>query len=311
MEQSAQVTKKIQPIEISALKGRMLRVVAPKAKKTEMLLLYGHHASLERMFGVAEALSRYAEVTMPDLPGFGGMDSFYSIGKKPTLDNFADYLYTFVKWRYKKRQFTIAATSFSFLVVTRMLDKYPEMKKQVQLIVCFMGFLHHDAFILSKKMQISGKIMGAMFSTKPLAWFAKTFVLRKTLITYAYNRAAHTHAKMKDAEDEDELKRRVAFEVMLWTNNDIRTHMYTQRLMLRVNLLDIRIPDVSVHYVGTMNDHFFDMNIIEQHLKVVYKRCTFAFTSLKAHAPTVIATAEDAKSMLPPKTLKILRALSQ
>lgn len=310
MKKSTVITKSIQSIEINALRGRMLRVVSPHEKKAEILLLYGHHASLERMFGVAEALSRYAIVTMPDLPGFGGMDSFYKIGKKPNLDNYADYLYTFIKWRYKKRRFTIAATSFSFLVVTKMLEKHPEINKQVQLIVSFMGFLHRDAFILSKKMQTTGKIMGAVFSTKPLAWFAKTFVLRRILISYAYNRASHTHAKMKDAEDADELKRRVAFEVVLWANNDIRTHMYTQRLMLRVNLLDVRIPDVPVHYVGTMEDHFFDMNIIEQHLKVVYKRCSFAFTSLKAHAPTVIATAEDAKSMLPPKTLKILRSLS-
>jgi len=311
MKQAKEVNKTIEPIEINGLKGRMLRIGAPKNNKAEILLLYGHHASLERMFGVAEALGKYAAVTMPDLPGFGGMDSFYNIHKKPSLDNFADYLYTFIKWRYKKRSVTIAATSFSFLVVTRMLDKYPEMKRQVTMIICFMGFLHKDAFILSKKMQNAGKIMGSLFSTRPLAWFARTFVLRKVFIRFAYKRAANSHAKMKDAENSDELNRRIEFETILWTTNDIRTHMYTQRLMLKVNLLNIRIPDLLVHYVGTMNDHFFDMNIIEQHLKIVYKRCSFAFTSLKAHAPTVIATAEDAKSMLPPKTLKILRSLSK
>ena len=38
------------------------------------------------------------------LPGLGGMDSFYSIGLKPSLDNMADYVASFIKLSYKRKK---------------------------------------------------------------------------------------------------------------------------------------------------------------------------------------------------------------
>ena len=93
MKQIINPTKDIKPIHINGLNGRMLRVRPNTHKNVEILLLYGHHASIERMLGVAEVLARYGGVTMPDYPGFGGMDSFYKIKQKPTLDNYADYMW--------------------------------------------------------------------------------------------------------------------------------------------------------------------------------------------------------------------------
>src|SRR5687767_12840820 len=104
------------PLEINGLNGRMLKIPPPDGRKREILLIYGHHASLERLQGLVELLNDYAGVTMADLPGFGGMDSFYNIGKKPTLDNMADYLAAVIKLRYRNRRFTIVGVSFGFLV---------------------------------------------------------------------------------------------------------------------------------------------------------------------------------------------------
>ena len=89
----------IAPLNINGMNGRMLHIAAPKNKNKELLLLYGHHSSLERMYGIAEDLNQYGAVTMPDFPGFGGMDSFYTIGMQPSIDNLADYLASFVKLR--------------------------------------------------------------------------------------------------------------------------------------------------------------------------------------------------------------------
>src|SRR5205085_11669969 len=89
----------IVPLNINGLEGRVMHLPAPKTKKAgqrEILFVYGLHSSLERWWGLTQVLNRYGAVTMPDLPGFGGMDSFYTIGKKPTLDNMADYLAAFV-----------------------------------------------------------------------------------------------------------------------------------------------------------------------------------------------------------------------
>ena len=68
----------IQPLNMNGLTGRMLRAPATrKNAKREMLLLYGHHALLERWWGLVENLQEFGAVTMPDLPGFGGMDICY------------------------------------------------------------------------------------------------------------------------------------------------------------------------------------------------------------------------------------------
>src|ERR1700741_1092962 len=119
----------IVPLYINGMNGRMLHIPGPAHTKREILFIYGHHSTLERWWGLVQDLNQYGTVTMPDLPGFGGMDSFYRIGQKPTIDNLADYLAAFIKMHYKKRKFTIAGLSFGFLVATRMLQRYPEMAK--------------------------------------------------------------------------------------------------------------------------------------------------------------------------------------
>src|SRR4051812_21299994 len=125
----------ILPLYMNGLSGRMLRMPAPKNKKRDILFIYGHHASIERHFGVAELLNKYGSVTMPDLPGFGGMDSFYKIGEKPTLDNLADYLASFIKLRYKRQKFIIAGYSLGVMIITRMLQKHPQIAKKVEMNV--------------------------------------------------------------------------------------------------------------------------------------------------------------------------------
>src|SRR3954470_17459407 len=128
----------IVPLNINRLDGRMLRLPAKsarQAKNREILFVYGLHSSLERWWGLTQVLSRYGNVTMPDLPGFGGMDSFYKIGKKPTLDNMADYLAAFIKLRYKNKKLIIAGMSFGFVIATRLLQRYPELTKKVALLV--------------------------------------------------------------------------------------------------------------------------------------------------------------------------------
>ena len=92
----------IVPVNINGLKGRMLKVPASAKMKREIIFVYGHHASLERVYGFAEFLRRYGNVLVPDLPGFGGMDSYYKIHEKPTLDNLADYLASIVKLRARR-----------------------------------------------------------------------------------------------------------------------------------------------------------------------------------------------------------------
>jgi hypothetical protein len=59
----------ILPLNMNGLEGRMLRL--PDSNKTgrEILFIYGQHSSLERWWGLAQALNTTGGVTMPDLPG--------------------------------------------------------------------------------------------------------------------------------------------------------------------------------------------------------------------------------------------------
>ncbi len=294
----------IEPLYMNGLQGRMLRLPPPAGKKREILLIYGHHASIERMFGVADYLNRYGGVTLPDLPGFGGMDSFYKLGEKPTLDNLADYAASFMKLRYKRRKVTILATSFGFVIVTRMLQRYPELAKRVDLLVSFVGFVHRDDFRLPPFQYWGVRALSRLMSWRISAWIFKHFILRPTFIGLMYTVFAPRHAKLKDA-DEAEQKARIEFETYLWQCNDVRTRGYTASLFLNLDLCNAQV-DLPVHHIAVAHDHYFDNQIVEQHLNVIYKEVEVSTSTSLAHAPTVIADAAAAAPFIPPKLRRLL-----
>jgi len=295
----------IAPLNMDGLRGRMLHMPAPTAKKKrQILLVYGHHCSLERMFGLAEDLNQYGAVTMPDLPGFGGMDTFYSIGEKPTLDNMADYLAAFVKLRYKRRRVTVAGMSFGFLVVTRMLQRHPDIANKVDLLVSIVGFAHRDDFVFSRKNYWLLRLSATVLARKWPAGLVRHIVLRKSTIKLAYALVANKHSKLKDA-DKEEAKKRIAFEVILWQCNDVQTYMYTGKQMLKVDLCHTRVP-AKVYHIAVENDRYFDNNLVEQHLNVIFDKVTMVPTVMPAHAPSVIADAKAAAAFMPTRIRRVL-----
>lgn len=283
----------------------MLRLLPPKNKSREILLLYGHHASLERIFGTAEVLNRYGAVTTPDLPGFGGMDTFYKIGRKPTLDNYADYLAAFVKLRYKNRRVSIMAMSFSFLIVTRMLQKYPELAKKVDLLVSFVGFVHKDDFHFNPLAFMSLKALARIGSMKPNALFLRYAVLNGPALRLAYKVVASSNPKMRDA-NEEEFKKRVDFEIGLWQINDVRTRMKTMTAMFTADLCNAQVK-LPVHHIAVAGDRYFDNNIVEQHMRVIFTDYELIEAKIVGHMPTVIATAKEAAPLVPARLRRLLR----
>lgn len=302
----------IVPLNINGLEGRMLHIPAPKGKRSdiEIMFIYGHHSSLERWWGVAQVLNRYAAVTVPDLPGFGGMDSFYKIGKKPTVDNLADYLAAFIKLRYKRKKVVIAGMSFGFVVATRMLQRYPELTKKVELMVSIVGFAHHDDFIFSPA-RYWGYYTGAqIISTRPGAAFFRHVLLHPLVLRNLYGRthnAKHKFAQAKDAEDLERIK---DVEVRLWHDNDPRTWAFTTKEFLKFDNCKVRV-DLSLWHVAANADHFFDSNIVEQHLKVIFSDVHVSTIDLKAHAPSVIADAKAAAPLIPPVLRRKLSTLGK
>lgn len=294
----------IVPLNMNGLNGRMLHMPAPKGKKREILVLYGHHSSLERWFGLSQVINRYGAVTMPDWPGFGGMDSFYKIGDTASLDNLADYLATFIKLRYKRRRITIIGMSFGFVVATRMLQRFPDLAKRVDLLVSLVGFAHHDDFIFNKPRYWSYRLMAQYFGRPIASKFFREVVLHPFVLRTFYGRTNNAKHKFKDLTDA-QMKEMMEVEVGLWRNNDVRTYMATSIEMLTLDNCKAQV-DLPVWHVGMTNDHFFNNNLVEQHMRVIYTDYHDMRINLSKHAPTVIATAKEAAPFIPPKLRQLL-----
>lgn len=300
----------IQPLNINGLEGRMLRLPAQKkAPNHEILFVYGLHSSLERWWGLTQALSRYGNVTAPDLPGFGGMDSFYKIGKKPTLDNLADYLAAFVKLRYKRKKIIIVGLSFGFIVATRMLQRYPELSKKVTLMVSIVGFAHKDDFTFSKPRHTFYLTGTRFISTRLGSAMFHHIALQPWLLRNFYGRTHNAKHKFALAESAEEVEQIKDMEVHLWRDNDARTWAYTTNEFLRLDNCKVRIK-VPVWHVGAKEDNYFDHHLVEQHLRIIFKDYNSVEFDLKAHAPSVIATEKEAAALIPAKLRRYLKKLT-
>lgn len=294
----------IVPLEMNGLQGRMLRLPAPKKHNREILFVYGHHSSLERWWGVVQDLNQYGAVTMPDLPGFGGMESFYKIGEKPDIDTLADYLASFIKLRYKRRRITIAGLSFGFVVVTRMLQRYPDIAKRVDILVSVVGFSHHQDFTFSRPRMFAYRIGSKIVSYRLPAIFFRNVLLHPLVIRKLYAKTHNAKQKFKSVR-RDNFKSVMEFEVHLWHCNDVRTHMFTTNEFLKVDNCQWRV-DLPVYHVSVKDDRYFDNHTVEQHMRVIFNDFVECRSRMNSHAPSVIADMKTAAPLLPKKLRKLL-----
>ena len=294
---------------MNGLNGRMLRLSSattkPGVQKKEILLIYGHHASLERMYGIAEALSVFGTVTMPDLPGGGGMDSFYKIGMKPNLDTMADYVASFIKLRYKGKKITIVGVSLGFAIVTRMMQRYPEICDKVELLISVVGFSHRYDYSFSRSRMFFYRTLASFFRHKLPSVFFYNVVLHPAVIRTAYSKTFNAKKKLANMTPEDK-KMAVEFEVDLWRQDDIRTYMSMAVQMLTIDNCKQQI-DLPVHHISVAGDQYFDHSVVEQHMRVIFTDFTEHEAIIPSHAPSILATKEEADPFIPKSVKKLLR----
>jgi len=304
-EDIANMQQNIQPLNINGLKGRLLRIPsAKKTRKREILLIYGHHSSLERMYGVAEAFADYGNVAVPDLPGFGGMDSFYKIGMKPTIDNMADYLATFVKLKYRNKKVTIIGMSMGFVIATRMLQKYPDLANKVNLLVSLVGFTHKNDYTFSRNRMFFYRASANVLSKRIPSILFYNIALHPTMLRSLYSRMHNAKNKFKHLDDKDK-KQMIEFEVILWRENEVRTAALTSYEMLTLDNCKKQI-DLPVYSVSVENDQYFDNATVEQHMRVIFTDFTDYRTKPPAHAPSIVATKSAAAPFMPTKLKRLL-----
>lgn len=293
----------IVPLYVNGLNGRMLRM-PNKDKNREILFVYGHHSTIERWWGLIQVLGDYGTVTAPDLPGFGGMDSFYKIGKKPDLDTMADYLATFIKMQYKRRRVSIAGLSFGFIVVTRMLQRYPDLAKKVDLLVSVVGFAHKDDFTFTRSRHTAYVLAARTLSHKLPSIFFKNVLLHPSLLRAVYAKTHNAKHKFKNT-NKAEFNRMMDFEIHLWHANDARTHMATTVEMLNVNNLKKRV-DLPVWHVAVAGEKYFDNTMVEQHYRIIFSDFNVALSRLDNHAPSILATKTEASPLVPKEIRRVL-----
>src|SRR3989344_6709432 len=299
----------ILPLYMNGLAGRMLRMPPPKNKNKEILFIYGHHASLERYFGVAELMNRYGGVTVPDLPGFGGMEPFYKIGERVNIDSFADYLAAFIKLRFRNKKFVIAGYSLGVPIITRMLQKYPELSQKVQMVVSIAGFTHKDDFNFSKKRYWIYRLGSTFFSRRPTAALYKLLILRPVYIRYIYRHLFNAKQKFKGKQAQV-LARAIEMEVNLWRSNDPRTYMATGNMMFRLKLPGQGHINLPIYHASVTNDHYFNNLRVEQHMRMIYADFVHGKIKSASHAPSIIATAKDAAFFMPKEFIRVLKKIS-
>lgn len=292
---------------MNGLRGRMFFMPAQKnASKKEFLLIYGHHSSIERMAGYVEILSRYGNVTVPDLPGFGGMESFYKIGEKPTIENYADYLAAFVKLRFKRKKVIIVGMSFAVPIYVKMLQKYPALSKKVEYCVSLVGFVHYEDFYLRKNYIMFVKMLAKATSNRLVSYIFTKIILRERLIKFLYKLIANRHGKLLGTKQNDR-KSRISMETNLWMTNDFRTRMFTILEMLRVDLCNTKVKN-HIHHVSTETDIYFNQEIVAQHMQIIFNKFTTHMSPFKAHAPSVAATSKEIEAIIPKSLIKVIKS---
>jgi len=287
----------ILPLYMNGLNGRMLRLPAKGKRHREILLIYGHHAMLERWWGLVENLGEYGTVTMPDLPGFGGMESFRKISIKPNIDAYADYLAAFVKLRYKHKRVTILAVSFGFVVTTRMLQRYPELAKKVDILVSIVGFIHHNDLVFKSSTKRLFRYTARFLATRPVALITRYLFLNKFTLKPLYASFPNSRRRMLEITPE-EFATSIDREISLWRQNDVQTHWLTTRDILRLDNCGDYIKLPVVHVVSR-RDHYINNISVEQHMRQVFSSYRQFTSRSKSHVPNVIADKKSMAVLLP------------
>jgi pimeloyl-ACP methyl ester carboxylesterase len=281
-----------------------MRLSAPRGKKRRILLVYGQHSSLERWWGLAQALNQYGQVTVPDMPGFGSMDSLYKIGKPATVDNLADYLADFIRSHYKKQKITLVGMSLGFPIATRMLQKYPDMIDKVDILVSVVGFCHHDDFVFSSGRQRFYRYASGFLSLRLTSAFYQRVFAAPWFIRRAYKHSRVAKEKF-EGKDEDEFRETIEAETVLWRINDIRTQMRTNYEMFTLDNTKQRI-NLPVWHVAVDNDRYFDNKSVSRHMRQVFAGFETFTSHVESHAPSIISDMESAAAYLPKKLTEVI-----
>src|SRR5262249_55198747 len=153
---------------------------------------------------------------------------------------------------------TVIGISFGFVVATRMLQRYPELAKKVDLMISCVGFSHHDDFVFSKGRMLWYRTVSRLVSLPVIAPLFRAVGLNPFVLRYAYTKTHNARHKFEEAAADslDVFNAVLETEIDLWRINDLRTHMYTTNQFLRIDNCKKQI-NLPVMHIGTKGDYYF------------------------------------------------------
>jgi pimeloyl-ACP methyl ester carboxylesterase len=258
------------------------------------------------MYSTAKFLSDYGEVYLPDLPGIGGMNSFYTIKMTPTLDNYAHYLYSFLKLKKLDKNIEIVAMSFGFMVVSRMLQLYPDSQKWFNHVISYVGFGRSSDFKNFKLKKRYYTPVNKIFSTKIGSIFIKIFIFNPFSLKIMFRIFRQFNPKYQHGMKKD-LKASTDMELDLWTKNDARTRFFVYNILFNFDLTkSVTKIGVRLHNMTTPHDQYFDSERVKVSLSKIYRDVTSSTAKLEMHAPSIIGTKQEVSAQFSDETKEIL-----
>lgn len=290
------------PLLINGMHGRMLRIPSSNAKQKnkEILLVYGLHATLEQVFALAVDLSQYGNVTCPDLPGVGGMDALYKIGLKPSLENMADYVASFMKLRYNHKRVTVVGISYGFAIATKTLQRNPHLAEKTNLAISIAGFVHKDDYTLTRRQRWLLKALASIGSTRVVATLIQYITFFGPFMRYMCNKYSYISGSAHKQHSAENKVHHINFELHLWRINDARTLLYSLKSIIKLDLCSERLAIPAI-YIGVLESKFTNRQVVEQHTSVIYEPCSMYTARVSNYAASLIAPAKEVEQLLPKK----------
>lgn len=305
--------KRIRPYVYKGLRGRyILQSAVRTTAKRVFLVIYGQHATIERLLPTVEALSQYGTVYLVDTPGFGGMESPYRVGEQPTLNFYDGHLkHIFDTLLPRDKRITIFGISYGLQLASHFLAHHPDYVERIEDVVSFVGLVSHTNFRISPSLEFTLKYLACGPGRYPAgAWVYQNIILRDSILQ-AYYRYIMVPKKVElKGAPRTKIERYVKEQSWLWRINDPRTHAKTAWDFLFVtDLTDLRIA-MPITHAGVPNDHFLDNDNVVDGLTKMYSRVDTHSIDLHGHAPVSTDEADDVLKFIP-ENLKTKMTMSK
>ena len=290
----------VESLRVQGLSGRVLSATETEAPWSSILLLYGQHASVERIANFAAALSRFGEVTCPDLAGFGGMDPVAATDRRTAIDGVADVLAETVRMIYGEREFSIVAMSFGLAVAIRMLHRHEDLRPRVRLIVSVAGVTTGQDLRFMPGVRCALRATARIGATRMASAGVNRWILKPAIVGFLCRRLARPRL--------DDLA--LAAEVRLWCSADWRTRLRTLAELLGPSQSsEVRLP-TPVHHVAPSGDPYVEHQAVTATLRHLFADVAVTHVDSGAHVPPSAASPHACGEFLPDPVCNALRLVA-